>query len=178
MQITLDITDSQAKLLKDFYKKQHSGAKDNLGTYCPLHCVQSLSIDYIETQEYDEDELILYNKKAQIEATTGEEYYRIYADCNCISVDIPMQHPYQGDLSYLQENNIPIQDIIKCKKVSSYETVAIFFILDEAKEYIKKQSHNLNKPRTFTCSPGYSNEGSFVEFWNLLQTAGKKLCEH
>jgi hypothetical protein len=58
-----------------------------------------------------------------------------------------------------------------------YRTVAIFFILEEAKKYIKYQGHNLSNPRTYTVSAGYSNKGEYHHFWELLFDMGKRLNE-
>lgn len=58
---------------------------------------------------------------------------------------------------------------------STYRPIAFFFIRDEAKRYIKYQSHNLHKPRIYTYSPGYSNCGDFIPFWNLLHSIGEQL---
>ena len=72
--------------------------------------------------------------------------------------------------------NTPIHVVEDVKgDEDTYRPIAFFFIRDEAKRYIKYQSHNLHKPRVYTYAPGYSNCGDFIPFWNLLYSIGEQL---
>jgi len=49
-----------------------------------------------------------------------------------------------------------------------YETIATFLTDQEAKAYIKYQSHNLTNPRTYVDYVGYSNRGYLPKLMNML----------
>lgn len=42
MDIKVNISEKQVQFLKQFADRQHDGGKDNLGTYKPIHIVQSM----------------------------------------------------------------------------------------------------------------------------------------
>jgi hypothetical protein len=45
MKLTIEVNDRQAELLRQFYTRHNGCANDNMGTYKPLHIVQSTSQD-------------------------------------------------------------------------------------------------------------------------------------
>jgi len=60
-------------------------------------------------------------------------------------------------------------------QIKSIDDIAV--VLVEAKRYMEYQKHNLTRPRTYTVSGGYSNNGEYEPFWNLLMAAGQKLLK-
>lgn len=70
-------------------------------------------------------------------------------------------------LSAVEENGV----------VKAYRTKAYFFIKEEAQRYIRYQGHNLNKPRIFADYMGYSNNGEYEHFYDLLMSIGTRLNE-
>lgn len=69
---------------------------------------------------------------------------------------------------YLRAYGIDEKSYYKVHTCNYYRTKAIFFILDEAKKYIKYRGHNLTNPRTYTVGAGYANKGEYHHFWELL----------
>ncbi|HHT7008535.1 TPA: hypothetical protein ACTZ3A_001074 [Bacillus cereus] len=59
----------------------------------------------------------------------------------------------------------------------SYVDKAIFFIKSQAEAYMEYQAHNLNEPRIYAKGPGYSNNGDFIPFRNLLFSIGSELVK-
>ena len=58
-----------------------------------------------------------------------------------------------------------------------YTPVAFFLTLAEARNYIRYQNHNLNKPRTFTYYCGYRNRGDLQSLMKLLRRMGIQLLD-
>ncbi len=58
---------------------------------------------------------------------------------------------------------------------TDWRDVAYFFSKEEAHRYIKYQGHNLKYPRIYCKSPGYSNEGDWEPFYQLLQAIASAL---
>jgi hypothetical protein len=76
---------------------------------------------------------------------------------------------------YFEAYGIEKQKYCKVHTAYYYETVAVFFILDEARNYLKYQGHNLTNPRTYTIGAGYANKGEYHHFWELLFSIGQQL---
>lgn len=195
--ITVELTQIQEKFLKEFFKKQAPGEKDNMVTTDPLHIVQSKRYVYVpyhhgiadyyegetivfcydETHEYwtdDETEIIKMwyedlEKECPIQIKAFSEVKRLDS---IIGVDNE-EHFITDYESYFQAYGVVITGI--AWRLEEWENVAHFFILDEAKRYIEYQSHNLVEPRTYTVSPGYANKGDFVPFRDLLFAMGEAL---
>lgn len=49
------------------------------------------------------------------------------------------------------------------------------FSLEEARRYRNYQKHNLSDPYIYAQSPGYSNDGDFIPFYDLLRTVARSL---
>lgn len=56
-----------------------------------------------------------------------------------------------------------------------YHPVAYFLTRIEAEKYVKKQSHNLKKPRVYTRYCGYANSGDLQCLSKLLLRMGQEL---
>lgn len=193
-EITINLTEEQEKFLRIFALKQFRGSKDNIGTHHPLHLVQT-QYERIVDPDYDDPDVTKYvccdddyneyesahdlikgywgNRFSgcPIEIVSFEEAYR--AD-RFIDVNGEEQVIVDED-DYLEAYGIDEKAYHKCNTCYEYKTVAVFFILDEAKKYIKYQGYNLSNPRTYTISAGYANKGEYHHFWELLYNAGKKL---
>lgn len=206
--ITIEITEAQEEFLKVFNKNHYPGAEQNLGTYCPIHLVQtrrerivdSCYSDYDTISYYDEnscesyetiEELVkahldsldlIYDKanldpedddaKVDIEFFTFDEAYK---EDHIIGTD-GEEHVITNKEDYMIAYGLDPTEITKHFGEYYYETVAYFFVLEEAKKYMNEyQRHNLCHPRTYTVSPGYGNYGDFVPFWNLLNSIGHQL---
>ena len=66
-------------------------------------------------------------------------------------------------------------DIRKLSVHNIYKPIAYFLTRKEAEKYVKYQSHNLNKPRIYTRSCGYSNVGDLQCLYKLLLRIGQQL---
>lgn len=126
-----------------------------------------------EEEDFDEDGecQCLYQEDKRYKFLTYKEAYD--AD-SIIGYD---REPYviAEEDDYLEAYNL--NSLIKTNIGYYYEDIAYFFILEEAKRYMKYQKHNLCNPRTYTMSPGYSNCGDFIPFWNLLNSVGTQLLK-
>lgn len=188
MKIEIELTEQQEKFLKEFASKQYPGAKDNLCTSMPIHVVQSRDDIYFEADsEYGDDTVFVDDDR---EFETAEEVLELYYEDE--EPPIPIV-PYEFGMNltdkegkerfitspeaYFEVYEMGWDDIRYVTRVKRYKDVAFFFILDEAKRYMEYQGHNLNNPRTFTYSPGYSNYGDYEHFWMLLMNMGKQLNE-
>ncbi len=61
------------------------------------------------------------------------------------------------------------------KECSEHDEIAFFFSLEEARKYKVYQRHNLRDPYIFAHSPGYSNNGDWIPFYDLLQSIAEKV---
>lgn len=192
-EITISLTDEQEKFLKEFSAKHFSGSKDNVCTNHPLHTVQTQDTRVVDPDHEDPDKVSYFASEWGEEYETMQElikaYYKHeYRECPIEIVDF--QEAYDADEfigvdgdgyvildenDYLEAYGIPKDFHYKVNTVFDYRTVAVFFILDEAKKYMEYQSHNLTNPRTFTIDAGYANKGEYHHFWELLFNIGKHL---
>ena len=194
-EVTISLSEEQEKFLKLFSSKQYEGSKDNVGTRNPLHLVQTREervvdpvfddpdkVKYIVPDEcYEEyeslQELIKGHykySKCPIEIVSFDEAYEASGEDEFIDVNGEEQVIFDED-DYLAAYGIDKKSYYKVHTCYHYRTVAIFFILDEAKKYMKYQGHNLTNPRTYTVDAGYSNKGEYHHFWQLLFDVGKNL---
>ncbi len=189
MKIEIDITEEQEKYLKEFANKQYPGAKDNLCTAMPIHVVQTRDDVYFEpNSEYGENNIFI--DEDGNEYNTAEEVVRCYYECYGEDPKIEIEgYEYgmtlkdeqgktciiQSYEEYFEIYKMEWEDVQYLARVKRYSDVAFFFILEEAKRYIKYQSHNLNNPRVYTYSGGYGNDGEYTHFFNLLMSIGKQL---
>ena len=80
------------------------------------------------------------------------------------------------DLEYYgQCNNKEIQ---KHEIIIRYRPIAYFLTRAEADRYVKYQSHNLTKPRVYTRSCGYGNNGDLQCLYQLLLRIGRQLNQN
>lgn len=197
-EITIAITPEQEKFLKLFSANHHPGAKDNLATHNPIHVVQRKryrQIPYSSDLEdyyghlplqfsYDRDYDTWFNSEVEL----IEKYYEDRDEEPSVSIK-PFKEIYCKEVMGKDGKTIFIADYSDYFKAYGieinaiawqeeyYEDVAFFFILEEARRYMKYQSHNLKEPRTYTFSAGYANDGEYHHFWELLFNIGKQLSE-
>lgn len=191
--ITIDLTEEQERFLKEFAAKQYPGSEDNNITETPIHLVQTQRTRVINP-EYEDADIIKYVVSDwDADFDSPEELVEAYYEDEECAVDIV---PY--DKAYAMEKFIDIkgeeqiitdeEDYFEAYGIDSdfydklhlkyyYDNVAVFFILDEAKKYMKYQRHNLENPRTYTIGKGYGNCGEYQHFWKLLFDLGKQLNE-
>ena len=191
--ITINLTDEQERYLKEFSLKQFSGSKDNVGTDRPLHVVQTQYNRVVDPDHEDPDKVSYFVPDWCEDYESMQDlikaYYQHESDgCPIEIVDYDVAYEasefidVNGDepiiLSeddYLEAYGIPKDFYYKVNTVFDYRTVAVFFILDEAKKYMEYQGHNLTNPRTNTIGAGYANKGGYHHFWDLLFNIGKQL---
>jgi hypothetical protein len=195
--ITVQITDEQEKFLKLFAANHYPGAKDNLATHHPIHIVQTKRIRHIPYSPdiadfYDHLPLVFtYNTDDyQLWFKNEEELVKQYYEDRGEDPPIPVK-PF-GEIQYTEVHDkdgnavwicdysdyfevYGVEPVVFAWEEEDYEDVAFFFILEEARRYIKYQGHNLKEPRTYTYDAGYSNEGEYHHFWDLLFKLGEQL---
>lgn len=170
--LQIEVNKQQEIFLKEFAEKHFPGSDHNLATATPIHVVEVTDYIYVDEDIYlDEGELcFIYNEEVYTKA------YEVVCAANKIKEDeLPVLDTYINYHDVFSKYNIT--DVEVRTRIKFYRPVAFFFIRDEAKRYIKYQSHNLHKPRIYTYSPGYSNCGDFAPFWELLYSIGKQLNE-
>lgn len=181
MEFKINLNNDEISFLKQFSEKQKNGAKDNVGTMTPIHLVERIRKEYIESDDghawvwnddyewktFDSfDEMLDYAREA-----TKENYPPYddveYADVNDIWIE--------SEKAYCEAYGIKA---FPCKMVEYTEPVAFFFILDEAKAYMNGyQKHNCSDCRIYTYGLGYSNRGDLPTFRELLMKMGTALLE-
>jgi len=181
MDFKVNLNNDEISFLKQFAEKQKEGAKDNVGTKTPIHLVERIRKEYIESDDgcawvwnddcewktFDSfDEMLDYARKA-----TKENYPPYddveYEDVNDVWVE--------SEKAYCEAYSIKA---FPCKMVEYTEPVAFFFILDEAKAYMNDyQKHNCGDCRIYTYGLGYSNKGDLPVFRELLMKMGTALLE-
>lgn len=193
-EITIKLTEEQEKFLRIFASKQFNGSKDNVETHHPLHLVQTQYEQVVDpvyegpdvtkfvccdddyTEYASAHDLIMgywdnCSSGCPIEIVSFEE---AYAQDRFIDVNGEEQVIVDED-DYLEAYGIDEKTYYKLNISYKYRTIAVFFILDEAKRYIEYQGHNLVKPRTYTIGAGYANKGEYHHFWELLFDIGQNL---
>lgn len=195
-EITFQVTEQQEHYLKLLAANHYPGARDNLATYHPIHVVQTKRFNHIPysldiAYFYDHLPLVFtYNSDYQSwhkdEVELVEQYYEYIEEEPPIPVK-PFKEMQHSEVYGKDGNGVWIRDYrdyftaygVETTGIAweeeYYENVAFFLILEEAKNYMKYQSHNLREPRTYSYSAGYSNEGEYHHFWNLLFALGEKL---
>lgn len=185
MKLEIEISEEQERFLRQFAEKQYEDARDNLGTRKPIHLVQSKRLvykydgggngDYDVYLCYPEYENEIFPDERAVVLKYGD-----YDDPDkVVDYDTAFADGIDGEIisdenDYFRAYGV-LEDIIKCSVDIEYDTVAYFFILENAREYIKYQGHNLTEPKTFTVSGGYSNKGEYESFYDLLMSIGTKL---
>jgi hypothetical protein len=192
--LTIQITDEQEKFLKEFAAKQFDGAKDNVSTRDPLHFVQTKRERVVDPDFGYADKTVYilcgdattgYDTPQELVEAFYEDQYDecpikivsfddAYANSDFTNVN-GEDHCVLDEDDYFEAYGIKEEDWYSTSIEYYYEDVAFCFILDEAKRYIQYQGHNLCEPRTYTKSPGYSNNSDFVYFRDLLMAIGTQL---
>lgn len=193
-QVTVNLTEQQEKFLKLFAEKHYNGAPDNLYTVYPFHIVETQRYNYTPYS----DDIAEYYTGEELVFTTDDDYECWFTDeielvNDCYSnEECPIEIKSFEDLQYKDISGVDgeeyfivnYNDYFEAYGISLkamawrkkyYEQVALFFVRDEAKRYMEYQKHNLNEPRVYTYSAGYSNNGDFTHFWDLLMTMGEQL---
>lgn len=179
MKLNLEITDRQAAFLRQFAQKQHEGADDNLGTYKPLHLVQTRDEDIIRDGGECSDRSAYYSD------VLGEHYddekdmiCELTGNGDALSYEDARYNEINGIYVYSIDDYFKAYGAEGCSVVSiayNYRTVAYFFTLEEARKYAKYQAHNLKNPRIYTVGAGYGNKGDYEPFFDLLMSIGTEL---
>jgi len=194
MKLTIDLTDKQVEFLKEFAANHYPGARDNLATYMPIHVVQSkeyLYIPYCSGSEecFDTSKLRFWREKGgKIYKDEVEFLSDLFNDTEPSMPIEPFGQIRNKGIKVEGETFVvdTYEDYFRAYGVdvpcmgyemSFYKDVAFFFILKEAKKYIRYQSYNLKEPRTYSFGPGYANKGEYEHFYQLLYDIGKKLNE-
>lgn len=182
--ITIELTEEQEKFLKEFALKQGPNSKDNVCTDRPIHLVQTQRERVVDPafDEPDATKYVLPDRDYAEYASAEELVKAFYEDKDCPISIVSFDEAYQMDRcidihgeeqvivdedDYLEAYGITKEKYYKVNIGYYYDAVAVFFILDRAKEYLKYQSHNLEKPRTYTIGAGYANKGEYHHFWGL-----------
>lgn len=186
--IDVELTEAQENFLKKFYEDHHLGSKKNLCTYMPIHVVEEERYIYVP-YSYGIDNYSLDGHICFYENSCSHTYHSIddlTEDWNN-NVDEDYIIKYYKDVEGTKVNGVLIndeEDYINAYQIENIEVLyaikyyvpaAFFFIREEAERYKEYQSHNLENPRVFTYSPGYSNCGEYEHFFTLLQNIGKQL---
>ncbi|WP_390621039.1 hypothetical protein [Brevibacillus massiliensis] len=195
-QVTVSITEQQEKFLKLFAEKQYHGAPDNRCTSYPIHFVETKRYRYIPYSDdiawaFDDKPLSFtsdsdYDRWYTSEVETVIEWYENRGE-DCLIEIKPFKEIECKEIKAVNGEDLFITDYFDYFKAYGvhiqaiawreeyYEKVAPFFILEEAKRYMKYQGHNLHSPRVYTYGMGYGDQGEYGHFWELLMTIGKQL---
>lgn len=182
--LEIELTEAQEKFLKKFYEDHHIGSKKNLATYMPIHVVENKEYIYIPyNPDYTVDGHICFVEDGEHVYHDIDELTEVWNENTDEEYNIPrfseVAHEEVNDVYIVDEedylNAFDIENVEAFLAVDKYRPVAFFFIREEAEKYLQYQGHNLNKPRVYTYSPGYSNYGEYEHFFKLLQDIGKQL---
>lgn len=179
--MNIELTEREKQMLSAFAEKQCAGAKDNVGTVTPIHVVERIRKQYVESDEgeawlfndgYDYeyfdtfDEMIAHARKSTdktIPEYSDVEYEDIETDDGEVWI--------KDEKAFCKAFGI---QAYKCTVVEYTEPVAFFFIREEAVKYKDGyQSHNCANCRIYTYGLGYSNNGDLPVFRALLMRMGK-----
>jgi hypothetical protein len=195
-EITISITPEQERFLKMFAANHHPGAADNLATHNPIHVVQKKCYRHIpyspDLHEFYDDLPLQFAYKWHSDNwfDSEVELVRAFYEDRDKEPPVPIKTFNEMDCKDVKGKDgktifiidyysyfrlYGIKDVVIAWQNYNYENVAFFFILEEARRYLKYQSHNLKEPRTYTYSAGYANEGEYQHFWKLLFNIGKQL---
>jgi len=191
MEITVNLTDKQVEFLKKFAKNHAPNSPDNVCTANPIHVVQDNRHRIIpygaDIEEYmDTENLVFMNRECDCQFDSEVEFIKQYyewKDEEPPEKVIPFKEAHlklktkDGWLITSWEEYFEYYGVNEYHmgwKEDNWQDIAFFFILEEAKKYIKYQGHNLKNPRIYTFG-GYGNKGEYHHFWELLFNLGKQL---
>lgn len=184
--LTINLTENQERFLKKFAAEQYEGAANNLATRKPLHLVQSKKVETLfDNGDYGREnggEVKYFDTHHQDILDSEIDVLRFEGVCEDDIVSFEdAEYDVINDVlienieDYFTAYGIETERYIPISQRDSWETVAYFLILSEAREYIKYQAHNLGTARTFTVSMGYGNNGEYEPFYDLLMSIGEQL---
>ena len=177
--VNIELSEKEAKFLKQFALKQGEGAKDNAGTMTPIHVVERIRKEFIEDgsgeawidacEEYGYEAYESFDDLISARRENGEDL-PLYKDVYCQDVNDVF---ISDEKEYCEAYGISVRSGRYFKYV---EPVAFFFTLDEAKRYKNEyQSHNCSDCRIYTYGLGYSNKGDMPSFRALLMRMGQQI---
>jgi hypothetical protein len=189
---SIKITAAQEKYLKQFANNHCPGAKDNLATYHPIFAVQKKQYNYMpyspDIEEYYNHLPLVFgcgvcDKWYKDETELIRNYCRDKEPPMPIKPFVALKHSEimnRNGRRWVSDYKdyfavYGIEDAVVAWQEGYYENVAFFFILNEARRYLKYQAHNLKEARIYGYSAGYANEGEYHHFWELLYTLGEQL---
>lgn len=194
--ITLELTSLQAQLLKRFAERQYAGARDNKGTYKPIHLVEDVMLRFIPFHDdvYETMGGDIVFRKWERYADKKKNWKNDLTECvkecykdkpEMLETIRPFVAKDYGSLEqqfneYLSEYALcagAYNDIEIAICVKQWYTKTYCFTLAAAQEYIIYQDHNLCEPRTYTVTHGYGDKGDYEPFWDVLMKAGEKMLE-
>lgn len=181
--MNIELTEREKQMLSIFAEKQCEGAKDNIGTVTPIHVVERVRTEYVDTPNGDTwiwtndyeykafdnfDDMVAY-----IREQTKEDYPE-YGDIEYKDVTKNGEEIWiESEEAYCHAFGI---EAFRAIAVQYTEPVAFFFIRDEAVKYMTDyQKHNCRNCRIYTYGLGYSNKGDLPVFRALLMRMGESI---
>ena len=123
--------------------------------------------DFNAKQRGDEPQLVAYDN-----TYGGTSIYS--KDGNLLSYVTDLKEYFEFYFDRF-ESGVDIDDINIVEEIPYNDDVGAFFILDEAKKYMKYQAHNLNQPRTYTYGEAYGSRGDYADLRDFLMETGTDL---
>jgi hypothetical protein len=195
LRMNIEISEEQKEWLIKLQREYFT--QDNRGTRTPIYEVQTKTKITCDEQcdasgfwliDDDGEEIIsINNRQEDHEARVEELEEAIFSSYGLDKGDETEKCKYvQKNIdSYWEENSVDIfyadelvkflesvgkfKDIRVCNFQYLWETRAICFTEQEAKNYQKNQSHNLGISRTYATSPGYANYGHFSKLHDFVR---------
>lgn len=164
------------KYLSQQRKKEISQHK-NAGTIYPIYIVQTQyeRIINVEFEDAEIEAIYAYDKNGLTKFYEKEEVIKY------IEKEIEDGKLKEDILIKLKEKYIDLDEIAIILEKNEffdranhvfvdveYKDKAYFLTREEAEEYIKRQNYNLNNPRIYVDTTGYSNYSAFEEILNSL----------
>jgi|AGTN01.1.fsa_nt_gi hypothetical protein len=177
--MNIELTETERKFLAEFAAKQHEGAKGNVGTRTPIHVVERERKVFVEDSSTevwvdDDNNYEAYESFEDLISARRRDGQSLpeYEDG---SIDAVLGVWINSEAHYCKIYGINARH---GRYVSSWEPIAFFLILDEAKRYKNGyQAHNCGDCRIYTYGLGYSNRGDMPVFRELLMRMGRQLAD-
>lgn len=181
--MNIKLTQRERDFLTEFAKKQHDGAKDNLGTMTPIHVVERIRTEYVNNPDgdawiwTDDYECKAFDDFDDMVAYAREQTKKDYPEYRDVEYEDVVK---DGEEIWVESEEAYCRAFgIKAYRVTAVqyaEPVAFFFIRDEAVKYMTDyQKHNCENCRVYTRGLGYSNYGDFPVFRALLMRMGEMI---
>lgn len=183
--MNIELTKRERDFLTEFAKKQHDGAKDNVGTMTPIHVVERIRTEYVEnpngdawiwTNDYEYKAFDNFDDMVAYVREQTKEDYPEYGDVEYEDVVKDGEEIWvENEEAYCRAFGIKAY---RAAAVQYTEPVAFFFIRDEAVKYMTGyQKHNCENCRIYTRGLGYSNNGDLPVFRALLLRMGEMIAK-